>query len=85
MEGSQDQDTVDNFTKIKKELDNGYLERLLSNVHDFDFSLLDAGTKLLIDSMVAKVTSEVGARPCRPELLATYDKKHCAKPKREVA
>ncbi len=60
LEGSQDQDTVDNFTKIKKELDNGYLERLLSNVHDFDFSLLDAGTKLLIDSMVAKVTSEVG-------------------------
>ena len=60
LEGPQDASTQKNVAKIKTALDGGFLERLIANVHTYDFSSLDRETRFLIDSIVAKVTSEVG-------------------------
>ena len=60
IEGPQDETTQKNMEKIKAALDKGFLECLITNVHSYDFSSLDKNTKSLIDSVVAKVTSEVG-------------------------
>lgn len=60
LEGTQDVPTQKNMEKIKKALDDGFLEKLVSNIRSYDFSSLDDETKCLIDSIFGKMTSEMG-------------------------
>lgn len=59
-EGFQNAETQQRYAKITQELDNGYLDTMISKLGEIDFSDLADNNKILIKNLVNGITSEVG-------------------------
>lgn len=59
-EGFQNAAAQRRYAKINQELENGYLDKMISELGDIDYSELSEENKELIKNLVEGITSEVG-------------------------
>lgn len=59
-EGYQNEAAQHRYAKINQELENGYLDKMIDNIGDVDYSDLSNHNKILIKNIVDGITSEVG-------------------------
>lgn len=59
-EGQTNEDANKRYSFIRQQLDNGFLEKLYSNITTYDFSKVSPETKILLDKLVNGITSETG-------------------------
>ena len=59
-EGFQNVAAQRRYAKINQELENGYLDKMISELGDVDYSELSEANKELIKNLVEGITSEVG-------------------------
>ncbi len=59
-EGQTNEDANNRYSFIRQQLDNGFLEKLYSNITTYDFSKVSPETKILLDKLVNGITSETG-------------------------
>lgn len=59
-EGQTNEDANKRYAFIRHQLDNGFLEKLYSNITTYDFSKVSQETKTLLDKLVNGITSETG-------------------------
>lgn len=60
LEGPQNPETQQRYKIITQELDSGYLDTMISELGEIDFSDLADNNKILIKNLVSGITSEVG-------------------------
>lgn len=60
LEGNQNHETQERYALLNKELANGFLERVFNSVQSIDFSKLSKENRVLLNSLVNGITSEVG-------------------------
>lgn len=50
-EGQTNEDANNRYSFIRQQLDNGFLEKLYSNITTYDFSKVSPETKILLDKL----------------------------------